>query len=106
MTDHITLPHHDTPAIDYESVKEFFFTKLSADLYGRGRMESALYHTAQWIFLRGCHEREHLLQRIASLEADNVSLRHAMNAPTCFDAGDMADAQAKAYRRGAESGNA
>jgi hypothetical protein len=36
--------------IDYEEVKSYFYTKLGKDIFGMGRMESAFYHTAQWIF--------------------------------------------------------
>jgi hypothetical protein len=36
--------------MDYEAVKSFFYKKLGKDIFGMGRMESAFYHTAQWIF--------------------------------------------------------
>ena len=48
------------PPLDYEAVKDFFFDKLEKDRKGRGRMESALYHTAQWIFLQGCNRHDEL----------------------------------------------
>jgi hypothetical protein len=69
MTSHITAPVDGTPAIDYEAVKEYFFQKLERDRTGKYRMESALFHTAQWIFMQGCAERGLLLARIAELEA-------------------------------------
>ena len=73
MSDHITPPRPGTPALDYERAKDRFFEKLAADRHGRGRMESALYHTAQWIFEQGCHERNKLLAEIDHLRA---ALRH------------------------------
>lgn len=38
---------------DYEHAKRFFADKLSADTAGRGRIESAAFHTANWIYQRG-----------------------------------------------------
>lgn len=58
-----------TPALDYEEVKDFFFHKLESDRFGKGRMESALFHTAQFIFDRGLGEREKLLEEIALLRS-------------------------------------
>ncbi len=52
------------PPLDYEAVKDFFFDKLEKDRKGRGRMESALYHTAQWIFLQGCNRHAELLEEL------------------------------------------
>ena len=52
------------PPLDYEAVKDFFFDKLEKDRKGRGRMESALYHTAQWIFLQGCNRQAELLEEL------------------------------------------
>jgi len=57
------------PPLDYEAVKEFFYTKLTDDRTGKGRMESAFFHTAQWIFLQGCARHAELTARIAILEA-------------------------------------
>lgn len=56
------------PAFDYEAAKDFYFDKLQADRTGKGRMESALFHTAQYIFAKGCHRQAALLARIAELE--------------------------------------
>lgn len=56
------------PPLDYEAVKDFFFDKLEKDRKGRGRMESALYHTAQWIFLQGCNRHVELLEELVKLE--------------------------------------
>ena len=42
--------------LDYEKVKEFFWSKLGSDMEGKGRMESAFYHTAQWIYHQGINE--------------------------------------------------
>lgn len=56
-----------THALDYESVKDYFFAKLERDRHGRGRMESALYHTAQWVFMQGCAGRDELLRSVPSL---------------------------------------
>ena len=74
MTDHITTTTDGVAALDYEMAKDVFHEKLTNDLHGRGRMESAFYHTAQWIFLQGCAERDALLARIAELEdeVDNL----------------------------------
>lgn len=40
-------------AFDYEEAKAFFLNKLTHDLEGRGRIESAFYHTARLIYQRG-----------------------------------------------------
>lgn len=55
------------PAFDYEEAKDFYFDKLQADRTGKGRMESALFHTAQFIFDKGCHRQEALLQETEKL---------------------------------------
>lgn len=65
-----------TPPLDYEAVKDFFYNKLSQDRQGRGRMESAIFHTVQHVYLLGCHradevaaENARLTERIRALEA-------------------------------------
>lgn len=60
--------HAATPALDYERVKDFFYQKLEADRHGRGRMESAFFHTAQWIFQQGIARQAELLAEIESLQ--------------------------------------
>lgn len=57
-------------AVDYERAKDYFWAKLADDRHGKGRMESAFYHTAQWIFMQGCGERDKMLARIAELEKE------------------------------------
>lgn len=43
--------------IDYErDVKAFFAEKLASDLIGKGRIESAAYHTAKHIYLKGVED--------------------------------------------------
>jgi hypothetical protein len=79
VSNHITAADAGVQALNYEAAKEYFFQKLERDRTGRYRMESALYHTAQWIFLQGCAERDRLLARIEELEnevADLPSLAH------------------------------
>lgn len=68
--------HHapTTPALDYEQVKDVFYTKLERDRHGRGRMESAFFHTAQWIFKQGCQHEDTLCARIVELEAEKAAL--------------------------------
>lgn len=66
MADHITQPVPGVQALDYEAVKDYFFAKLECDRHGRGRMESALYHTAQWIFEQGCAQHQWLRERMDS----------------------------------------
>jgi len=39
--------------LDYEEVKEFFANKLAEDFKGRGRFESAFYHTIVFAYRRG-----------------------------------------------------
>lgn len=70
----------DTPALDYERAKDFFWAKLADDRHGHGRMESAFFHTAQWIFKHGCHERDQLLARIAAQDIEANTLRGALQA--------------------------
>lgn len=57
------------PALDYEKAKDFFYTKLERDRHGKGRMESAFFHTAQWIFDQGCAGQATLLAMIIEMEA-------------------------------------
>lgn len=78
-----------TPPLDYEAVKDFFYNKLSQDRQGRGRMESAIFHTVQHVYTIGCHradevatENARLLDRIRKLEAE------------------LADVSARSIRRG------
>lgn len=42
--------------IDYEDVKAVFAAKLDDDLTGKGRVESAAYHTARHIYLKGVED--------------------------------------------------
>lgn len=39
--------------LDYEAVKDFYTEKLINDRKGRGRMESAAFHTVEWAYLQG-----------------------------------------------------
>jgi hypothetical protein len=52
--------------LDYEEAKRFFHEKLGNDHFGQGRMESAFYHTAQWIWLHG--HREGVLEAVQKVE--------------------------------------
>lgn len=67
------------PPLDYEAVKDFFFDKLEKDRKGRGRMESALYHTAQWIFLQGCQCHAELLEELKKEREISDKLVDALN---------------------------
>ena len=44
--------------LDYEQAKKFFNDKLTQDLVGHGRLESAMYHTAMWIYEQGCKDTD------------------------------------------------
>jgi hypothetical protein len=41
------------PMLDYEAIKQFYFAKGAADFSGRGRFESAFYHTVLMVFEQG-----------------------------------------------------
>jgi hypothetical protein len=43
----------DGPMLDYEVVKAFYFAKGASDCTGRGRFESAFFHTIQMVFEQG-----------------------------------------------------
>lgn len=43
---------------DYEVAKKFFNDKLTNDLEGKGRVESALFHTAVMIYGEGCKDND------------------------------------------------
>lgn len=68
------------PSLNYEAAKDFFYAKLERDRHGHGRMESAMFHTAQWIFGKGCQGRDQLCARIAALEARVVELELMLSA--------------------------
>jgi len=54
---------------DYEAAKKFFNDKLTNDLEGKGRVESALFHTATMIYGEGCKDNDAVKDaRIAELE--------------------------------------
>jgi hypothetical protein len=76
---------NDIPAFDYEAAKDFYFDKLQADRTGKGRMESALFHTAQFIFDKGCQRQAALLARIVELEArlDHLRWQASVDAAEC-----------------------
>lgn len=43
--------------IDYEhDVKAVFAAKLASDLNGKGRVESAAYHTAKHVYMKGVED--------------------------------------------------
>lgn len=42
--------------LDYNEAKRFFAEKLAADLEGKGRIESAAFHTVKWAYLRGVED--------------------------------------------------
>ena len=42
--------------LDYNEVKQFYAKKLIDDLEGRGRVESAAFHTVKWAYLRGVED--------------------------------------------------
>lgn len=69
---------HKVPALDYEMVKDFFYKKLDADRHGHGRMESAFFHTAQWVFHQGMVGQAELVARITELETEANILRGAL----------------------------
>jgi hypothetical protein len=46
------------PMLDYEAIKQFYFTKGAADFSGRGRFESAFYHTVLMVFEQGLRAGE------------------------------------------------
>lgn len=55
--------------IDYErDVKAFFAEKLASDLMGKGRIESAAYHTARHVYLKGVEDG----LKAAGLDADAI----------------------------------
>ena len=39
--------------LNYDDAKKYFADKIGADWFGKGRMESAFFHTAQWIYDQG-----------------------------------------------------
>lgn len=56
-------------AFDYDEAKRFFVNKLATDLEGKGRMESALYHTAKMIYEAGALDADAARDaKIAELE--------------------------------------
>lgn len=55
-------------SFDYDEAKRFFVNKLATDLEGKGRMESALYHTAKMIYEAGARDSDAALRR----EIDDV----------------------------------
>lgn len=53
--------------LDYEKdVKEFAINKLAGDIFGKGRVESAIYHTFAHVYQKGVAEGN---ARIATLQA-------------------------------------
>ncbi len=42
--------------LDYNEVKKFYADKLSQDLDGTGRIESAFYHTMKMVYLKGVED--------------------------------------------------
>jgi len=57
-----------TQPLDYEEVKDFFYAKLSDDRYGRGRMESAFFHTASFIFAKACARQAELEEALSAAQ--------------------------------------
>ena len=47
-----------TQMLDYEAVKRFYFEKGAADHRGHGRLESAFYHTIQFVYGWANDERD------------------------------------------------
>lgn len=43
----------DDVLLDYEAIKEFYFAKGANDHAGRGRFESAFFHTIRMVFEQG-----------------------------------------------------
>ena len=74
----------DGGCLDYDAVKKYYFDKGASDPFGRGRFESAFFHTVRMVYELG------LRHGSAKAAADG----------DCFSAGDMADGQAKAFRAG------
>jgi hypothetical protein len=84
MTDQLT------PPLDYEAVKEYFYTKLSEDRRGRGRMESAIFHTVQHVFELGCNHNADLVARIAFL-TEQIRLKDAKLDHVCAQLAEAGD---------------
>jgi hypothetical protein len=42
--------------LNYDDAKKYFADKIGADWFGKGRMESVFFHTAQWIWEQGYNE--------------------------------------------------
>lgn len=49
----IYAPDDDSGFLDYDAVKRFFAEKLATDFSGRGRVESAFFHTVQMAYAQG-----------------------------------------------------
>lgn len=49
----LIYPEDDCPILDYEAVKAFYFAKGAGDCAGRGRFESAFFHTIHMVFEQG-----------------------------------------------------
>jgi hypothetical protein len=51
----------DGGMLDYEAVKKYYFEKGAADPYGRGRFESAFFHTVRMVYELGiAHATKHV----------------------------------------------
>lgn len=64
--------------LDYEQAKKFFNDKLTNDLEGKGRVESALYHTAMWIYEQGYKDNDsakdaRIAELVGAIEAMRVA---------------------------------
>lgn len=63
--------------LNYEEVKDFFYEKLTHDRQGRGRLESAIFHTVVFVYQRGCAREDELLKEIERLE-EKLAARAAL----------------------------
>jgi hypothetical protein len=44
--------------LDYNEVKRFYAEKLAQEITGRGRIESAFFHTLKMVYLEGVKDGE------------------------------------------------
>ena len=100
------MSDHKTPALDYEAAKDVFFRKLEHDRFGRGRMESALFHTAAWIFEQGCHERDKLLAERDAIKMQRDNLLGAIKNMVEYHGDTWALKQAEHLIKQIEAGHA
>ena len=52
----VYAPDDGNGFLDYDRVKHFFADKLASDFAGRGRFESAFFHTVQMVYEQGMRD--------------------------------------------------